>query len=181
MKMETHGNLAELKENLNQIFENKIKEIDKYFQDKSVEMASEFEEKHKAILQENEKKLKEELDATSERLENQMNLEARKALQKKKEEMIFSVIEEIKTDVKKIIKSKDYLDYLKKTLPKETMDVYADSDSYSSVTKNKITKDSSLDGLKAVHENVIYDLTISSLINSNLEKMKETIARELFK
>lgn len=178
--MKTYGNLEDLKVSLNEVFDQKIKELDRYSEKKTKEIKDIFDEKLNFMKSEHKEIMKEELSNLKERLENNQKIEEKKIEQQKKEEMIEKVVEDLRADAKKILSSKKYMDFLKKSLPKNAV-VYADSNDYSKVIDSKINIDKNILGVKATYENMVFDLTINSMIDSNIERLKETIAKELFK
>lgn len=178
--MKTYGNLKDLKEGLNKIFESKHDELDKYFEDKKKEIQDIYDKRLAEINSENEETLSEELESIKETYETAKKIEARNDYQAKKEELIAMVVDEIAKDASKIAKSKKYIDFVKKNLPPKAT-IYASSDSFKALIGHPVKVDKKIDGIRAQVDNIVYDFTISSLLSSNNERIKEEISKELFK
>jgi hypothetical protein len=176
--MEVKGNLEGMKKNLAKTFEKKLSDLDIQFKKESELLKKDFQKEIDRIRTENQSRLDKETKALRHKLTSEKNRQIGLIKTTKRQELINSVIDSIIKDAKEIIKSKDYIDIVKKSLPIDAK-IYGDK-TYEK-TFGKVNEDKSINGIRAEKENIIYDFTIESMIDSKNDAIKDVIAQELFK
>jgi hypothetical protein len=171
--MELHGNINGLKEAIQKDYDEKIEEINKEKNIKINELKkifnNELNELENELQQNQELKLKE----IKTRVLNEQKLAAKYEFEKAREELIQTVMSEIKQDFSKIMKSKKYLDFAKKSIPANAI-IYGNPFFKQEFQNLKIEKD--LIGLRFEQENIIYDLSLNALFEAKEFSIREKIA-----
>jgi vacuolar-type H+-ATPase subunit E/Vma4 len=181
--MKTYGDKEGLKTGLKEIFEKSIREIEEYKRKTLDEMKKSFEEQKKTLISEQDKKIKDELETLRQNLIRKKESEADSAFQKEKDKMVSKVIDSIRKEKKQIAASKRYVSAVRPKIPKDSI-IYGSDDIYTHDYKHvfpKMKKLKSGTGIKAKKDNVMIDFTIESLIDANIDTIRESIEEELFR
>ena len=111
---------------------------------------------------------------------NEIRMKMKLEYQREKEKLVNQLITDVKKDMKKIAHSKEYLEYIKRHMVDEKdLEVYADSNYYQKLFKKKIHVVKGITGVKLVGKDITYDLTLESIMEEKLPKIKTVISREL--
>ncbi|MBN2127120.1 MAG: hypothetical protein JW703_01875 [Candidatus Diapherotrites archaeon] len=175
--MELHGSINGLKEAIQKDYAEKIEEINREKNAQINELRKKFKEE--SILLEDELQQNQELKLKElkTRVLNEQKLAAKHEFEKAREEIIQKVMTEIKQDFSKIMKSKEYLEFAKKSIPENAV-VYGNPFFKNDFQNLKAEKD--LMGLRFEKENIIYDLSLDALFEAKEFLIREKIANILW-
>jgi len=178
--MEVFGNIEALKGAIEKKYSAKIKQAEKETEKELAEI---------------DKKLKKELELVNSHMKTITDAEVRKAqsmilseeklkakseFEGKREALIESVFEEAKKRVKKITRTKEYLDFVKNNMPKEeNLSAIGDSDYYKTLFPD-LKIDKNILGLKFEVEGAVYDFTLDNIINSKKDILRKEVSKILF-
>lgn len=183
--MEVFGNIEALKRAIEKRYENEIKALEEET-DKKIQELKKEAEKEIAL----DKSRIDTLKAAAEKkayskVMSEEKLNAKKEFEQKREELINKVFEIAEKEAKKVTRSKEYIAFIKKNIPKvsdKKIEATADSAIYKKClpSKIKIKIDKNITGIKLREGNITYDLTIDEAIRSKKEVLRHKISTILF-
>ncbi len=174
--MEVHGNIKGLKKAIKENYDSKIREVNsrKAAQVKEINksMKQELAVLQAALEQESGSKIREARAMVL----NEQKLSAKRMFEDSREQMVQEVMASAKKKFPAVIKSRRYIDFVKKQVPKGVT-VYGNS----SLKKNfRNLKTENLSGVRFVRGSVIYDLTLDALFEAKESKIREKIIETLW-
>lgn len=177
--MKVYGNIEALKSSIKKKYSAQIRAIEKDIEKKIKELKKETERKI-ALIKSRTKTLADlEAKKLYAMLMNEAILKAKRDFEKKREELINKVFDEAYKKAKKIAHTHEYIEYVKRKIPKEELEVIGDSPYYEKFFPN-LKIDKNVIGLKFKSTNVVYDFSLDSGLKSQKEKLRHIINKILF-
>ncbi len=177
--MEIFGNAEYIKKVIEERYNLKIKELEKE-RDKSLEeLRIKFENEIKLLRIQMKNKKETEVKKVYSMIFNEEKLKAKKEFEEKRNSLIESVFKEAKKRAKDFVHSKAYIEYIKKNMPKEKVEIIGDSDYYRKFFP-KLKIDKSLIGIIFKSKNIVYDFTLDNIINSKKDILRHELSKILF-
>lgn len=179
--MDSFGSINKLKESINNQFEQ---DIENAKNDSTLEI-NRIKTELKNNLNELRKEAEKNKEIESEKAYLLVFNEEKRKLQtefdNKRQELIEKVFDEVFKKAKEFSESKEYLNFIKKKLKNLPNDftVYGNSNKHKKLFK-KFKEDTHILGVKAISSDLVYDLTITSLVNAKKEKLNIEINNILF-
>lgn len=178
--MEVYGNVEALKKAIERKYSSKIKQIEK---DKEKQLA-EVDKILKKKLDLLKSHMKTETDSAVKKAHSMIlsseKLKAKKEFEEKREALIDSVFKEAEKKAKKVIKTKEYLDYVKSRQPEEDCEIVGCEESYKNDFAD-IKIDKNVVGMKFKAEGIAYDFSLDNLIDSKKDILRHEVSKVLFK
>ncbi len=178
--MEVYGNISALKKGIEERYKNEIAQIEKEAEDK----AKDFDAKKKKRLQVLKADFKtrkgEKVKEAKQRVLNEKKLEAKKEFELEREKLIQQVFEDVKKKASKIVLTKQYIEYVKKNVPKEKGFLAMVGPAFLKKSFPKSKEEKGLIGVKFVGDEIIYDYSINALLEAREDFVRHTITKNLF-
>jgi len=179
VKMEVFGNIEALKEAIEKKYTSKIREVEKEKEKQLNEIDKELKKKLNLLDSRMKTASDAEVKKTHSVILSEEKLKAKKEFEEKREELINKVFKEAEKKSKKIVRSKEYIDYVKSNIPKEKDLKVTGSDALKKHFP-KLKVDKNILGLKFESEGIIYDFTLDNMINSKKDVLRHEISKVLF-
>jgi vacuolar-type H+-ATPase subunit E/Vma4 len=178
--MEVFGNIEALKGAIEKKYSSKIKEIEKQEEKQLEEIDKELKKKLGLLKSHMKTATDAAVKKTYSMILSSEKLKAKKEFEEKRESLIEAVFEEAKEKAKDIVHTQEYIDYVKKNMPKEKgIVVTGDSDYYQKFFPDiKINKNNV--GIRFEAKGVIYDFTLDNIINSKKDILRHEVSKVLF-
>ena len=178
--MEVFGNAEALKGAIEKKYSSKIKDVEKDRDKQLAEIDKELKKKLELLRSRMKTTTDADIKKTYSMILSSEKLKAKKEFEEKREALIESVFEKAGKKAKKIAHSKEYIDFVKKNIPKEkNLVVIADGDYYKKDFP-KLKIDKKIVGLRFESEGLIYDFTLDNLIASRKDVLRYEVSKLLF-
>ena len=180
--MQTYGSLEDLKEAIEKKYGEEIRKKEKETETEVNKLNNELEEKEKIEKLRAETSLEAEEKKAYGKILSEEKLKAKRSFEKTREEMINQIFKETEKKSAEIVKTKRYIDFVKKkakNIPKSAV-ITANSDIYKKDFKAKINIDKNILGMKFKQGDIVYDLTLDGLIRSRKDEVRHIISKTLF-
>ncbi len=178
--MEIFGNVEALKGVIERKYSSEINKITKEREKQLAGIDKELKEKIELLISHMKTATDAEVKKAYSMILSGERLKAKKEFEEKRESLISAVFKEAEKRAKKIVHTKDYVDFVKKNMPKEgEFLVVGDSDYYKQFF-NGLKVDKNIVGLRFESEGVLYDFTPGNEISSKKDVLRQEISKELF-
>lgn len=176
--METFGDVEGFKKTIEGKYSTEIRKLEEATEERIQELREDYENRFLVTQKQIESETALESSKLAARVKSEKEIHARREFEQKREELIEAVFREVMERALKLAHSKQYVDYVKKRLPKDAV-VVCDS-SYYKKAFPKAKVDKSIVGVTAVSGNLVYNFTIDALVESKKEHLRNTAAKTLF-
>lgn len=178
--MEIFGNVEALKGAIEKKYLAEIKKIEKEKEKQLAKIDKELNKKLELLKSHMKTITDAAINKTYSMVLSREKIKAKKEFEEKREAIIDAVFKEAEKKAKKIGHSKEYIDYVKRNMPKEKdFLVIGDSDYYKKFFP-KLKVDKNIVGVKFKSEDVIYDFTLDNMISSKKDILRHAISKILF-
>lgn len=178
--MKVFGNIKGLKKAIKEKYSSKIDDIKRERNKEIEKINNELKERVKLKKSNMKVILESERKKAFSMVMSSTELKSKSEFEEKRESLIMSVVKEAYEKAKKIVHTKQYLDFVKKNMPKDkSLSIIGDSDFYKK-DFSKIKIDKSIVGIKFIGEYITYDFTLDNLISSKKEILRHEINKILF-
>lgn len=178
--MEMFGNVEALKKAIEKKYSSKIKEVEKD-RDRQIEGINKELKKEFDLIG---LRMKTVTDAAIKKTHSMIlsseKLKAKKEFEEKREALIYEIFRKAEKKTGKIAHSKEYVDYVKKNMPKAKGLVVKGDSTYYKKEFPKLKTDKNIVGVKFESEDVIYDFTLDNMINSKKDVLRQEVSKILF-
>ena len=180
--MEVYGDVKNLENSIKSRYEEDLKPLKKEADQRIDEIKKATDERLKIMRAQDKIKAEEESKLVYARLVNEEKLKAKREFEETREALVEDVFNEVMKKAGKKAHTKEFLKFIKTSIPKtkEKISAVGDSDYYSSLFKN-LKVDKSMVGVKFEVENLIYNFTFDEMMNSKKEQLREAVITALFK
>ena len=178
--METFGNIGALKRVIEKKYSTKIKEVEKEKEKQLAEINKELNKKLELFKANMETKRDIAVKKMHSMVLSKEKMKIKKEFEEQRESLINHVFKEAEKKAKNNVHNKDYIDYVKKNLPKEKKFVVIGDSNYYEKHFPKLKIDKNIIGLKFESEGVIYDFSLSNIIASKKDILRQEISKILF-
>jgi len=178
--MEIFGNVKGLKGAIEKKYSSEIKKVEKEKEKQLADIDKEVKKKLELLRP----RMKTIRDAAVKKRYSMVlsreKLKAKKDFEERREELIEEVFKEAEKKAKKIVQGKEYIDYVKKNMPKgKNFLVIGDGDYYKKFFPN-LKIDKNIVGLKFELEGVIYDFTLDNMVGAKKDILRHATSKVLF-
>ncbi|MBW2981216.1 V-type ATP synthase subunit E [Candidatus Woesearchaeota archaeon] len=178
--MQVFGNVESLKKAIENKYSSIIKDAEKEKQKQLAEIDKELKKKLELLKSHMKTETDAEVKKTTSMILSAAKLKAKKEFEEKREAIIESVFEGAEKKARDIAHSKDYTDFVKKSMPNtKGLSVAGDSDYYSKVFP-ELKVDKNIIGVKFESEKLVYDFTLDSIIASKKDILRHEVSKILF-
>ena len=178
--MEVYGNVEALKKAIEKKYSSMVKDIEKEKAEQLAEIGKELKGKLELLKSHAKTERDAEVKKTSSMISSSAKLSAKKEFEEKREAIIESVFEKAEKKAKDVAHSKEYTNFVKKTMPDaKGLSAKGDSDYYKELFPGLKT-DKSIIGVKLEAEGVVYDFTLDSIIASKKDILRHEVSKILF-
>jgi len=178
--MEVFGNVEALKGAIEKKYSSKIRDVEKDRDKQLAEIDKELKKKLELLKSRMKTTTGAAIKKTHSMILSSEKLKAKKEFEEKREALIESVFAKAEKKAKTVAHSKEYLDFVKKSVPKDNnLSVIGDSDYYKKDFP-KLKIDKKIVGLRFESEDIIYDFTLDNLIASKKDVLRHEVSKILF-
>ncbi len=178
--MEVYGNVDALRKAIEKKYSSMVQSIEKDRKQQIDIMLQEAKEKISLLKAHMKTETDSEAKKTSSMALSAAMLSAKKDFEEKREALIESVFGKAAAKSKDIAHSKEYVDFVKKSLGSlKNLSAIGDSDYYKKDFPS-IKIDKKITGLKFEAEGVVYDFTLDSMIASKRDILRHEVSKILF-
>jgi vacuolar-type H+-ATPase subunit E/Vma4 len=178
--MEVFGNVEALRKAIEKKYASKIKGIEKDKEKQLAEIDKELKKKLGLLDSHMKTVTNAEVKKTHSMILSSEKLTAKKEFEEKREALIEAIFKEAGKKAKKVVHTDEYLDFVKKSMPKEeNLAIIGDSDKYKKDFPG-LEVDKAIVGLKFESEQVIYDFTLDNIISSKKDILRHEVSKILF-
>jgi len=175
--MEVYGSIEGLKKALEEDYRAKLRKVNSRKAAQLKEIRNSLK-KHLALV---EAELKQEADSklreANAMVLNEQKLSAKRSFEEAREKMVQAVLSEVRESFPTVMKSKPYLDFVKKNSPKDAV-VFGNP--FFGSHFGKLRVDENLMGVRFVKGSVIYDLSLNALLEAKEFAVREKAIEALW-
>jgi vacuolar-type H+-ATPase subunit E/Vma4 len=183
-KMEIVGDVDKFKERLDKIYQKKLAQELADINERERAMLA-FVKKRKAEMKTSyAQRTEEKAELQKKKIINAERFRAKQELENVRGELISQAFKEAIKKAPSFVKTEPYINFVKANLPKSEdliLKVSKDlKDKFGTENDIKIEMDNNIIGVKAVEGKIVYDFTVTGLIEAKHESLRIDIVRELF-
>lgn len=175
--MEVHGNIKSLKKAIEQDYLGKAREINRHKNAQIRDIRQALDNDIYALESELRQKLDSKARETNAMVLNEQKLTAKMQFEEAREQMVQEVLGKAREDFPILMKSKKYIDFVKKNVPKNA-EVFGNPFFKKHFKNLKVEKEMS--GVKFIKGPIIYDLSLEALLEAREFSARGKLIEELW-
>ncbi len=175
--MEVHGSIEELKKVIEGDYRKKIREVNSHKRAQIREIEKKAKQERALLQRESKQEIDSKAGEAKAMVLNEQKLAAKRRFEEAREAMIQQVMNEARKGFPRLMKSKQYLDFVKKKVPSGCT-VYGNAFFKKHFKNIKAEKD--LNGVRFEKGAVIYDLSLDALFEAKEDAIREKVIEALW-
>jgi len=180
-RMEVFGNVELLKEEISSVMNEKLNTLKQELEEFKGQVSEENGRKLTDLREQHKTTLNQDLKKAYSQIIGEKTLEAKKAYEEKREQLIDEVFAEVLKKSKSITNTAKYVSFVKSQAPKgKNVKVFGDCNYYKK-SFSKMKLDKSISGLRFEEGDVSYDFTVERMIKVRKEELRRQVNATLFK